>query len=146
MENRTRAGDRTGTALPRTVVPPAAAGLLLVALALSGCTPDRHDAADTAREFHLAIAAGDLQAACSMLLPRAREDLAGDGTCEAALGTLYIPAAGPVTGTEAYGRSAKVEFTQDTVFLAVSGTGWKVTAAGCTGESGAPYACEVGGN
>ena len=41
------------------------------------------------------------------------------------------------------GRQAQVVTATDTVFLALSGDAWVVTAAGCTPRDDRPYDCEV---
>ena len=41
------------------------------------------------------------------------------------------------------GRQAQVVTADDTLFLAVSGDAWVVTAAGCTPREDRPYDCEV---
>jgi hypothetical protein len=41
------------------------------------------------------------------------------------------------------GRQAQVRLGGDTVFLARSGDGWVVTAAGCDPRPDRPYDCEV---
>lgn len=131
-----RAGLRSGfmTALP-----------LLVLLAVSGCAPDSAGAAAAAQDFRQAITAGDTSTACSMLRPRVREKVAADSTCEDQIKLLQLSAGGSVLRTESYGRNAMVEFEDDTVFLAASGSGWQVTGAGCTSRGESSYDCEVGG-
>jgi hypothetical protein len=95
------------------------------------------------------VAKSDMTAACSLLQSKTQEETArsGDaGTCEGQLEKAQITDPGKLLGTEQYGRNAFVEFEHDTVFLAASDAGWKITGAGCTpnGEE-APYTCEVGG-
>jgi hypothetical protein len=89
-----------------------------------------------------------MAAACSLLQPNTREETARSGesgTCEAQLEKAQLPDPGNVVRTEVYGRDAFVEFENDTVFLAVSEGGWRVTGAGCSPRGEAPYTCEVGG-
>lgn len=118
---------------------------LLVMLGVSGCAPDSAGAAAAAQDFRRAIAAGDTSAACSMLMPRAREKAAANSTCQDQIMSLQLPAGGTVLRTESYGRSAMVEFEDDTVFLAASGSGWQVTGAGCTSRGDSSFDCGVGG-
>lgn len=121
------------------------AGLLLVLLAVPGCSPDSEGAARAAQDFKGALSAGDASTACSMLRPQVRDKAASGRTCEERLGSLQLPAGGAVLRTESYGRNAIVEFEDDTVFLAVAGSGWEVTGAGCTLRGESSYDCEVGG-
>lgn len=118
---------------------------LLALLAVSGCSPDSAGAAAAAQDFRRAVTAGDTSAACSMLRPRVRDKAAADSTCEDQLGSLQLPPGGTVLRTESYGRNALVEFEDDTVFLAATGSGWQVTGAGCTLREESSYDCEVGG-
>jgi hypothetical protein len=117
---------------------------------LSGCAAEGTGAADAAEAFHRDIAGSDMTAACSLLQSKTREDTARSsdaGTCESQLKKAQVPEPGKLLSTEQFGRNAFVEFEHDTVFLAESDGGWRVTGAGCTpnGEE-APYTCEVGGN
>ncbi|MFF2032134.1 hypothetical protein [Arthrobacter sp. NPDC058192] len=123
--------------------------LMLSGGALSGCAADGTEAAETAEAFHRDVASSDLAAACLLLQPKTREDTARSsdaGTCESQLEKAKIPAAGKLLDTERFGGNAFVEFENDTVFLAASDAGWKITGVGCTanGEE-VPYTCEVGG-
>lgn len=118
---------------------------LLVLLTVPGCAPDSAGAAAAAQDFRRAVAAGDTSTACSLLRPRVREKTAADSSCEDQLKSLQLPAGGSVVRTESYGRNAMVEFDDDTVFLAASGSGWQVTGAGCRPQGESPYDCEVGG-
>jgi hypothetical protein len=117
-------------------------------LAVTGCAPDGTAPADAAQEFHQAMSASDWSSACSMLETDTREKTAREqeNSCEDHLRNLQLQEPGTVTHTEIYGRGAFVEFENDAVFLAASGGGWKITAAGCTPNGDAPYTCEVGGN
>lgn len=124
-------------------------GLLAIAV-LSGCAPEGTASTGAAEAFHRAVSGSDLAAACALLQPHTREETArssDDGRCEGQLQKAKLPDPGKVLRTEQYGQDAFVQFENDAVFLAVSGGGWKVTAAGCrpNGEE-APYTCEVGGN
>ena len=127
--------------LPRLV----AAGALLAVLAVPGCAPGSAGAAGAAQDFRRAIADGDATAACSMLSQHTREEAAAQTSCEDQLESLQLPAEENPLRTESYGRSAMVEFEDDTVFLTVSGSGWQVTGAGCVQRGDSPYDCEVGG-
>jgi hypothetical protein len=127
--------------------------LALLALSggvLSGCAAaDGTQAAEAAEAFHRDVAGSNMAAACSLLQSETRKETARSsdaGTCESQLEKAKIPDPGKLLSTEQYGRDAFVEFEHDTVFLAQSEGGWRVTGAGCTpnGEE-APYTCEVGG-
>ena len=128
---------------------------ILALLALSGCVlsgcaaADGTQAAEAAEAFHQDLAGSNMTAACSLLQSETRKETARSsdaGTCESQLEKAKIPDPGKLLSTEQYGRDAFVEFEHDTVFLAQSEGGWRVTGAGCTpnGEE-APYTCEVGG-
>jgi hypothetical protein len=116
---------------------------------LSGCAADGTGAAEAAEAFQRDVAGSDMTAACSLLQSKTREETARTsdaGTCESQLEKAKMPDAGRLLSTEQFGRDAFVEFEHDTVFLAASNAGWRITGAGCTpnGEE-APYTCEVGG-
>ena len=54
--------------------------------------------------------------------------------------------AGSVREVKVYGKDAVAYLERDTVFLARFDDGWRVTAAGCTPNSGRPYDCDVEGS
>ena len=123
---------------------------LLALVVLTGCAPEGTASTGAAEAFHRAMAGSDMTAACALLQPHTREETArssDDGSCESQLQKATLSDPGKVLRTEQYGQDAFIQFENDAVFLAVSGGGWKVTAAGCkpNGED-APYTCEVGGN
>jgi hypothetical protein len=120
---------------------------LLVLTTVTSCAPDAASASSAAQGFHRAVGASDWSAACALLQPKTREKIAeqDSGSCEAGLEALQLPEAGPLMKTEAYGREALVEFDNDAVFVAVSASGWQITAAGCSPQGESPYSCEVGG-
>ncbi|MEN5075136.1 hypothetical protein ABE437_15045 [Isoptericola cucumis] len=131
----------------------AAAALTLVAAAAAGCAgPGEGDAADVVTRFYAAVAAGDGDAACALLLPGAAQDLAHEAgsPCGEALvdpseagGVLAERAGAPVDAVHLAGGQAQVVTATDTVFLARSGESWVVTAAGCDPRGERPYDCEV---
>ena len=98
-----------------------------------------------------ALGAGD--AACALILPAAADALAADEgePCADVVTAPDGPLAGlTAAGTEVVvedvhvaGRQAQVVTATDTVFLALSGDAWVVTAAGCTPRDDRPYDCEV---
>lgn len=134
----------------RRRIPPLAV-LLAAALGLAGCSslnPGSEEAATVAGEFLQAVQAGNGAAACAFLAPAAVEETEDDepGSCGRKILELDVPAAGTVTGSQAYGRNAQVALETDTVFLTRSGDRWKVLAAGCTFRGERPYDCEVDGS
>ncbi|OOB91748.1 hypothetical protein [Rathayibacter sp. VKM Ac-2630] len=64
-----------------------------------------------------------------------------------AIGSLALEAGRGEPRAQAFGQGAIVELDGDTVFLAASGDGWRVRAAGCspTGED-APFDCRIDGS
>jgi FlaG/FlaF family flagellin (archaellin) len=140
-----RRGPRPGTVAGTAVL----TGLLLASV--SGCTganPGTAEAGAAALDFHTALASGDYGRACGLLIPPAVEKLEAGaaGTCAEKLSQLDVPAAVSVKNSAAYGRNAQVVMDQDTLFLARSGDGWRITAAGCTSRGERPYDCEVEGD
>jgi hypothetical protein len=135
---------------PRTGI--AAAVLLLVTGAVAGCAPSGEAASRVALEFYGAIGDGDGDRACALLSLAAAEAVADDegapcpdsltsGTVGDALAARA--AAATLHDVRVAGRQAQVLVGSDTVFLARSGDGWVVTAAGCDARPGRPYDCEV---
>jgi hypothetical protein len=121
-----------------------------VAAMLGGCastSPDAHDARDRAIAFHRALDSGDDQTACGLLAPQTLRELEdeADAACPAALAALDLAAGGDPVRATAYGLSAQVVLAGDTVFLAHTPHGWRVTAAGCKPVPDQPYDCEVKG-
>ena len=130
---------------------PSLAALLVLALGAAGCSslnPGSEDAAAVASGFLAAVQAGDGAAACAFLAPVAVEETEGDepGSCPRKILQLGLPAAGKVTGSQAYGRNAQVVLDTDTMFLTRSGDRWKVLGAGCTFRGERPYDCAVDGS
>ncbi|MDQ4047110.1 MAG: hypothetical protein M3127_07085, partial [Actinomycetota bacterium] len=95
-----------------------------------------------------ALDSGDYPHACALLIPAAVEKLeaGAPGTCAEKLEQLDVPVAATVRNSASYGRNAQVIMDEDTLFLARSGEGWKITAAGCTARGERPYDCEVEGD
>jgi hypothetical protein len=119
--------------------------LMLGLLSLTGCGPEGSGAAEAATSFREEISSGNTAAACSMLGQEALEKAGGETDCEEQLESLDLDDSGVPVRTEIYGRNAIVEFENDAVFLTSSGSGWKITGAGCTPQGELPYKCEVGG-
>lgn len=125
------------------------AGVLLASVSgCAGSNPGTSQAATTALDFHRALDSGNYPHACGLLISAAVEKLeAGTpGTCAEKLEQLDVPVAATVRNSASYGRNAQVIMDEDTLFLARSGEGWKITAAGCTARGERPYDCEVEGD
>ena len=125
------------------------AAIVLVVLAtLSGCSSGNDDAAtQVAERLHANLRADDGPAACDLLSEDVQEELADSegSTCEDAVMEAGLPDSGRVVGVKVYGTAAQVRYDEDVVFLGEFTDGWKVTAAGCTPQAGAPYECRVQG-
>jgi hypothetical protein len=104
-------------------------------------------AKSAAERFEDAVRTNDAGALCAALAPQTRTELeeSEERSCARAAPRLELPAAGPVTGTDVYGRQAIVETERDTLFLSQFDSGWKIVAAGCMPEEGGPYRCTVKG-
>lgn len=111
-------------------------------------SPSAGGAAQVAESFSAAVAAGRGTEACELLVPAAQKDAAAASGADCATGVLSLglPAAGSVLSEQAYGRASFVELEHDTVFLAVSGSTWRVRAAGCVEQGEAPYDCRLEGD
>jgi hypothetical protein len=125
-----------------------AAIALVVLASLSGCSSGNDDAAtQVAERLHASLRADDGSAACDLLSEDVQEELADSegGSCEDAVMEAGLPDSGQVVEVKVYGTSAQVRYDEDVVFLGEFADGWKVTAAGCTPQAGAPYDCQVQG-
>jgi hypothetical protein len=89
---------------------------------------------------------GDPQGRCALLAPATLAALESDASapCAEAITAVQL-GGGTVRAVEVWGDGAQVRLTADTVFLTETGTGWKVTAAGCEARGEQPYDCEVEG-
>jgi hypothetical protein len=128
----------------RRIIVAAAFGAML----LTACTPaGEPDARAAAERFQSAIAGRDLATACGMLSDRARRQLEGTtaSTCVRALSRLKLSGKA-VSSVSVWGDNAQARLADGALFLAEFGTGWRVTAAGCTfvGDD-LPYECDVEG-
>ena len=125
--------------------------LLLVWVSVcAGCAslaPDAHAAGRVAERFHLALSAGDGEAACAELAPETLSVLESDADepCASAILAEDIPEGGHVLESQAYGQVAQVALDGDVVFLASFGERWRVTAAGCRPRDNRPYHCSIDG-
>lgn len=134
---------------PAALAALAGAALLLV----TGCastgplSPSADDAASVAQRFSEAVAAGRGAEACALLVPAAEKAAAEEGgSCATGVLALGLPESGAVLDEQATGRAAFVELEHDTVFLAVSGSAWRVRAAGCVEQGDAPFDCVLEGS
>src|SRR5215203_3947819 len=121
-----------------------AAAALVVLVTLSGCSSGNEDAATRAAEqLHSSLRAEDGAGACDLLSDDAQKELAESegASCATAVMDAGLPDSGKVVDVEVYGTAAQVHFAddEDVVFLGEFTDGWKVTAAGCSRQAGAPY-------
>ncbi|SEC13783.1 hypothetical protein SAMN04489806_2691 [Paramicrobacterium humi] len=117
---------------------------LTLGLAACGAQSEVSPVLDTTTSFRQAIADGDGQAACELLNDATRVTLGSD--CANAIASEDLPGAASDTGTaEVQGRMAIVQFNDDTIFLAKTPDGWRITAAGCVPQTEGPYQCTVEG-
>ena len=118
--------------------------------ALAACSADASPVAtaagDAAQRFAAAVEAQPV-AACALLAPDTRQELENSsGPCSQGITDAKLPEAGRVISVDVYGQDAMVRMEHDTVFLALFGSGWRVTAAGCTPqEQDRPFSCELKG-
>jgi hypothetical protein len=120
-----------------------AAALGLAALLVTGCaSTQRPEVQRVATAFE--NSRGDAQARCQLLTPKAVAALEQNGSqsCADAIGQLSLDGGG-VRSVQVWGGDAQVELSGDTLFLTQTKAGWKVSAAGCTPNTDAPYDCEV---
>ncbi|WP_248959918.1 hypothetical protein [Sphaerisporangium perillae] len=132
------------------VAPPVAVVTIVALASLTGCASGEAPTAQRAAErFYSAVHAGQGEAACGLLTPRAAEDLPlGGESCAEAVLRARLPAADrprpQAAPTQVWGDEAQVRLSGDTVFLHRFSRGWLVRAAGCTPRGEQPYRCEVG--
>ncbi len=124
--------------------------LAVLGLASSGCGSVGSPSGPVTKvslEFGAAVRHGDGATACRMLTPSAAHEVAQSAgtTCARAITKQGLPNPDRRVKVERYGDSAEVVSSNDTVFLAHLPDGWKITAAGCTPNSGKPYDCIVKG-
>jgi hypothetical protein len=144
----TGAGAGAGAAARRTAL--AAAAVAAVAVPAGGCgaSQERVDGATVAAwSFARAVETGDGAAMCAVLARGTKRELEWSerAACARAVVGRRLPTPGTVRRTDVHGRRAMVELEGDTLFLAETSAGWKVTAAGCAPRPGQPYRCRVRG-
>ena len=118
-------------------------------LATAGCSeqsPQSTAAGRSAQAFTAALPSSS-SAACALLAPQTRQELEQtSGSCSRGIADAQLPRAGKVVDVQVYGLDAMVRLEHDTMFLALFGVGWRITAAGCTPqEKDRPYSCEIKG-
>jgi hypothetical protein len=126
----------------------AAAAAVVLAVVVSGCGSSQDDPAElAARDFYAAVRAGDGAAACELLAPQTRHELAQSSAkpCAVALLSEDLPTVGRPDDVRAYGTMAEVRYDTDTVFVTRFRYGWRVMAAACTPTPAGPYDCEIKG-
>jgi hypothetical protein len=123
----------------------AGAGGLGILLGATGCaSASEPDVQRVAAAFE--NPSGDPQGRCALLTPATLAALESDASAPCAEAITAVPlGGGTVRAVEVWGDGAQVRLTADTVFLTETGTGWKVTAAGCEPRGEQPYDCEVEG-
>jgi hypothetical protein len=129
-------------ALRRGAVMATAIGALLL---LSGCSSlQRSEVERVATSFE--DQSGDPEARCDLLIAttRAAVEQQEQAACSEAIGDLPLQG-GEVREVQVWGDEAQVKLDGDTVFLAETTSGWRVSAAACTAREELPYDCEVEG-
>ena len=131
----------------RALLIPGAA--LAFVVPLTGCSvesPEAASAQQVAQEFTRTVTSSPVEA-CALLAPETRTEVEQtSSTCEQGMKDAGIPPGGTVLDAQVYGLDAMVELEHDTLFLARFGSGWKVTAAGCTPQGqDRPYSCQIKG-
>lgn len=126
--------------------PVAAMASLLLLPSLASCASSEHDdVARVADDFVAAVARGDSEEACGLLAPATVEELErSSGSCADAVLDQARPA-GPRERVSTFGSMSQVRYADDVLFLSRFEAGWRVVAAGCLGQRGAPYACGIEG-
>lgn len=121
------------------------AAVIVAGGAAGGCavSADGKGVRAAAAEFFAAVQHGDGERACATLVPEAARSLeSGGSSCAEEIGKLGLDG-GDIANVQVWGDSAQVAVGTDMVFLTRWGSGWKVSAAGCTPRTGRPYQCEV---
>ena len=129
-------------ALRRGAVLATAAGALVL---LSGCSSlQQSEVERVATSFE--DQSGDPEARCDLLVSttRAAVEHQAQAPCTEAIGALPLQG-GAVRAVQVWGGQAQVRLDGDTLFLAETSGGWRVSAAACSPRPNQPYACEVEG-
>jgi hypothetical protein len=128
---------------PGVLIATALVGTALLAATASGCAElHQPDVERVASAF--ARPGAEAADRCALLAPATVAALEHDETtaCADAISELELPG-GAVASSEVWGDNAVVRLTGDTLFLTLTGEGWKVTAAGCRSQGEGPYLCRL---
>lgn len=121
--------------------------VLPLALALTSCTSSEQDDATRAADgFVAAVSDGRADRACDLLAPVTRQELeqsAGAPCVDAVL--EEATGGGRRLEVSTFGDMAQVRYAEDVLFLSRYAGGWRVVAAGCVAQLGAPYSCGIEG-
>ena len=131
-----------GPARPAWWAAPPLAGAVLL---LSGCSSTQEaDVAEVAATF--ADPSVDPAARCALLTPATLTAFEESASvpCSQAIEQVSTDA-GEVQSVAVWGGNAQVTLSGDTLFLAETGAGWRISAAACRKQAEAPYDCEVDG-
>jgi hypothetical protein len=121
---------------------PLGGALVAVAALLAGCA---NPAADDVRAVAAAFAAGGPQQRCDLLETGTLSALDAEGQpCAVAIAALPV-GSGEVTSVAVWGADALVHLSDDTLFLTLAGTGWRVSAGACEPATEGPYECQLEG-
>jgi len=116
-------------------------------LLLGGCSGAQDEpAAAAATEFLRSVDARNGAAACDLLAPAAREEMASTAGKACALAVLEVEL-GPVRGrpnVRVFDSMAQVLVGSQTLFLSTYDGRWLVVAAACTAVPHRPYDCSIG--
>jgi hypothetical protein len=119
-----------------------------LSLLLGGCGGNQDEPVrDVATDFYAAVQDHDGPAACALLAPTTRDQVAQTTgkPCAEGLFEEDVPDVRTLRQTAVYGTMAQVRSSADTAFLTRFGSTWKVLAAGCTPQARGPYDCDVEG-
>jgi hypothetical protein len=119
--------------------------VIVAGVAAGGCVASADGKAVRAAtaEFSAAVEHGDGERACADLVPKAAQSLASGGSsCADEIRKLGLHG-GDIANVQVWGDYAQAAVGTGTVFLTRWGSGWKVSAAGCTRRTDRPYECEV---
>ncbi|MCW3000223.1 MAG: hypothetical protein JWN65_3772 [Solirubrobacterales bacterium] len=115
-------------------------------LMTSGCgvSSDEDQVRATAARFLSAVAAGSGTVACEQLSPALRRQLTKDqrtAACADAVLKVTLREHG-VAKVRVFATAAIAELDGESLFLGLTGAGWRVDAIGCRPAGPGPYECE----
>jgi hypothetical protein len=122
-------------------------GITLSVTALGGCAmpASEQDVSRVAAQFLEAAGHADGAAACALLTPKTRDDLAVSQGQPCAESLPMDRIQGAPREASVWSTWARVSTDKGSLFLTEFDSGWLVTAAGCEANGDAPYHCVVGG-